>query len=54
MREGLSRENVAEDDVIAALLRSILDMGITPRKIGEGRSLETHFLEVTGGRAVQA
>ena len=45
----LSDENADQDDVIAALLRSILDMGITPRAITEGRSLETHFLEVTGG-----
>ena len=49
----LSGENVSEDDVIAALLRSILDMGITPRKIAEGHTLETHFLEVTGGGSVQ-
>ena len=45
----LSGDHTNQDDVIAALLRTILDMGITPRKITEGRSLETHFLEVTGG-----
>ncbi len=45
----LSGDHTNQDDVIAALLRSILDLGITPRKITEGRSLETHFLEVTGG-----
>jgi len=27
----------------------VLDMGITPRRLLEGRSLENQFLEVTGG-----
>jgi len=45
----LSGDHTNQDDVLAALLRSILDMGITPRKITEGRSLESRFLEVTGG-----
>ena len=34
-----------------ALLRKVLDMGITPRKFTQSRSLEKHFLEVTGGGA---
>ena len=44
-----SGDNIDQDDVVAALLRKILDMGITPRKITEGHSLETHFLEITEG-----
>lgn len=46
----LSADDVNQDTVIAALLRSVLDMGIAPRKLAEGRSLETQFLEVTGGQ----
>jgi ABC-2 type transport system ATP-binding protein len=38
-----------QDMVVSGLLRSVLDMGITPRRFSEGHSLETHFLEVTGG-----
>jgi len=45
----LSTEGVEQDAVIAALLRDILDLGITPRRLTEGRSLESQFLEVTGG-----
>lgn len=45
----LSAEGVEEDAVIAALLRDLLDLGITPRRLTEGRSLESQFLEVTGG-----
>jgi hypothetical protein len=26
-------------------------MGVTPRKLAEGHSLESHFLEVTGGQS---
>jgi ABC-type multidrug transport system ATPase subunit len=37
------------DQVLAALLRSLLDLDITPRRVSAGRSLEAHFLEVTGG-----
>ena len=44
----LSGDHANEDEVIAAMLRSVLDMGITPRGISQGRSLEAHFLEVTG------
>jgi ABC-type multidrug transport system ATPase subunit len=47
----LSAENVDQDTVIAAILRSVLDMGTTPRKLAEGRSLESQFLEVTGGQS---
>lgn len=43
----LSAERVDQDTVIAALLKTLLDMGITPRRLTEGRSLETQFLEVT-------
>ena len=44
----LSGKGADLDRIVAALLRALLDRGITPRKIAEGRSLETHFLEVTG------
>jgi ABC-2 type transport system ATP-binding protein len=44
----LSAEGIDQDTVIATLLKTILDLGITPRKLTEGRSLESQFLEVTG------
>ena len=47
----LSADNVDQDAVIAAILRSVLDMGITPRRLAEGRSLESQFLEVTGAQS---
>jgi len=50
----LSSDHVDQDAVIAAILRSVLDMGVTPRKLAEGRSLESQFLEVTGGQSGQA
>ncbi len=50
MTLNLSEDNINQDAVITAILRSILDMDITPRKLAEGRSLETQFLEVTGGQ----
>ncbi len=46
---NLSSGHLDQDAVIAAILRGLLDMGITPRRLTEGRSLETQFLEVTGG-----
>jgi ABC-type multidrug transport system ATPase subunit len=49
----LSADHVDQDTVIAPILRSVLDMGIAPRKLTEGRSLETQFLEVTGGQTDQ-
>ena len=39
-----------QDVVVAAFMRNVLDMGITPRKFTRSRSLEKHFLEVTGGQ----
>lgn len=45
----LSEDHLDQDDVIRSLLEQTLDMGHTPRKLTEGRSLETQFLEVTGG-----
>ena len=45
----LSDDGADADRIVASLLRRLLDLDITPRKIAEGRSLETHFLEVTGG-----
>ncbi len=47
---NLSEDNINQDTVITAIMRSILDMDIAPRKLAEGRSLETQFLEVTGGQ----
>ncbi len=44
----LSQDHLDQDTVMNALLKHTLDMGHTPRKIAEGRSLETQFLEVTG------
>ena len=36
------------DAVTAVVLRAVLDMGITPRGVAEGSSLEEFFLRVTG------
>jgi ABC-type multidrug transport system ATPase subunit len=46
---NLSEDKINQDTVITDILRCILDMDIAPRKLAEGRSLETQFLEVTGG-----
>jgi ABC-2 type transport system ATP-binding protein len=40
---------LSTDEVIAGVLRLLLDLGVTPRELSEGRSLETRFLEVTRG-----
>ncbi len=50
----LSADNVQQDTVVSSLLRSVLDMGIAPRRLSEGRSLETHFLQVTGDPSDEA
>ena len=42
-----------QDAIVADLLRNVLDMGITPRKFTQSRSLEKHFLEVTGSAESQ-
>ncbi len=47
----LSEDGTDVDRMIANLLRRLLDLEITPRKLTEGRSLETHFLQVTGDGA---
>ncbi len=44
----LSGDGMDQDTVIAGLLGQILEMGVTPRKLTEGRSLENQFLELTG------
>jgi ABC-2 type transport system ATP-binding protein len=36
------------DEAVAQVLRALLDIGAVPRRLYEGRSLERHFLEVTG------
>jgi len=46
---NLSDDKLDQDAVITAILRKVLDMDTAPRKLTEGRSLETQFLEVTGG-----
>ena len=38
----------SHDEIVSAVLTYVLGMGITPRGFSEGRSLETHFLEITG------
>ncbi|HEX5046808.1 MAG TPA: ABC transporter ATP-binding protein [Gammaproteobacteria bacterium] len=37
------------DAALALVLKALLDIGVVPRRMHEGRSLERHFLEVTGG-----
>jgi ABC-type multidrug transport system ATPase subunit len=37
------------DAAVALVLKALLDLGVVPRQLHEGRSLERHFLEVTGG-----
>jgi ABC-type multidrug transport system ATPase subunit len=39
------------DDAVALVLKALLDIGVVPRRLQEGRSLERHFLEVTGDGA---
>jgi ABC-type multidrug transport system ATPase subunit len=36
------------DDAVIAVMRAILDLGIAPRALTEGNSLEEYFLSVTG------
>ena len=36
------------DDTVIAVLRALLDLGIAPRAMSEGNSLEEYFLSVTG------
>jgi hypothetical protein len=36
------------DAIIANLLQTLLALHVTPRTLSRGRSLEKHFLEVTG------
>ncbi len=47
----LSADHLDQDAVIAPILQTLLDMSVTPRKLSEGRSLETQFLEVTGAQS---
>jgi ABC-2 type transport system ATP-binding protein len=44
----LSEPSLDMDGVTAALLRALLDLGVTPREVSEGGSLESVFLKVTG------
>ena len=39
-----------EDAIISDILQNVLNMGVTPRKFTQTRSLEKHFLKVTGGQ----
>ena len=36
------------DEAIAGVLRALLNIGVVPRRLHEGQSLERHFLAVTG------
>jgi ABC-type multidrug transport system ATPase subunit len=36
------------DAAVGLVLKALLDIGVVPRHLHEGRSLERHFLEVTG------
>jgi ABC-2 type transport system ATP-binding protein len=49
LKLDLSGDDTNQDVIITAILHSVLEMDIAPRKLAEGRSLETQFLEVTGG-----
>ena len=48
VRMNLEPTNGDAYPVVAPLLRAVLDLGITPRLVREGRSLEEFFLRVTG------
>jgi len=50
----LSGDNMNQDKLISALLQNILGMGITPRKLNEGRNLEKQFLAVCRTSPVSA
>ena len=39
----------AREGAMAKILRTFLDEGVNPKGIYEGASLETRFLEITGG-----
>jgi ABC-type multidrug transport system ATPase subunit len=41
-------EGQSADDAVIAVMRAILDLGIAPRAMTEGNSLEEYFLSVTG------
>lgn len=41
-------DGMAADALVAAMLRSLLDAGVTPRALSQGNSLEEFFLTVTG------
>jgi ABC-2 type transport system ATP-binding protein len=45
----LSDPNLTADEVTNGLLRTLLELEITPRSVSEGSSLEDVFLKVTGG-----
>ena len=47
VRLDLSSDHVDQDAVVTAVLRLVLEMGIAPRNLAEGRSLENQFLEIT-------
>lgn len=44
---NLAAEAANSDDAIRDVLQALLDMGVTPRQVSEGNSLEAHFLKLT-------
>lgn len=40
---------VSRDEALRAVLQTFMDLGAFPRSLQEGASLETRFLEITGG-----
>ncbi len=41
------------DGAVAGVLRELLDLGVVPRRLHEGQSLERHFLAVTGSSGTE-
>jgi hypothetical protein len=44
----LDDSTLDQDAILAALLQTLLEINAIPRTLSRGRSLEKHFLEVTG------
>jgi len=44
---NLTGEAASSDEAVKTVLRTLLDMDVTPRRVSEGNSLEAHFLKLT-------